>query len=682
MKNVVEFCAKFVLILSIAVSLCFTVINPTWASNESAKYVADELLVKPRVGISKSEIEEILKAHSAAAAGEIKQIKVRRIKVPSHALEKVKAALAKNPHIEFVENNFIADRAFEPNDSRYPSQWHLQKISAPYGWDLCTGSQTVSIAIIDSGVDPAHPDLSDKLLPGYNFLNESTDTHDVCGHGTAVAGSAAAISNNVEGVAGVAWENPIMPLVVVNPDNWATYYDIARAITYAADHGARVMNISIGGSSSSSTLQNAINYAWNKGAVIFACAHNYSTSRPYYPAACANAVAVSATTWSDSLASFSNYGNWIDISAPGLSILTTTRGGGYGYKHGTSFSSPIAAGLAALILSINPSLTNTQVLDIIIQNVDDLGEPGFDQYYGYGRVNVYASLIAAMQAVSPPDTTEPSVSITSPEEGSVVSGLVTVCVSATDNVGIESVELYIDGMLFDTRTTAPYNFTWDTRDYPEGNHELFAVACDTSGNIGQSNYSTVYVNNDIPEDTIAPDVSITSPEEGSVVSGLVTVCVSATDNVGIESVELYIDGMLFDTRTTAPYNFTWDTRDYPEGNYELLAIAHDGSGNTGRSSYVTVYNSQDTTPPTVTITSPSDGSHVSKLVKVSISASDDIGISKIELYLDGALKVIKYESSLSWNWNTRKISKGEHIISTRAYDTEGNIATDSITVYK
>ena len=441
---------QFVITVAVTLALGFAAGGLTWAGNGN-KFVPGELLIQAKAGVSKGKIDKLLKSHGAGTAGEIENIKIRKIKVPAHALEKVKQALAKNPNISFVEKNYIAEAGFEPNDYQYPSQWHLPKISAPGGWDMDTGSETVPIAIIDSGVDPTHPDLSDKIIAGYNFLEGNTDTHDVRGHGTAVAGAAAAMSNNFTGVAGVAWDNPIMPLVVLNADDWASYYDIARAITFAADRGVRIMNISIGGSSSSSTLQNAVNYAWNKGAVIFACAQNYSTSTPYYPAACANVVAVSATTSSDTRASFSNYGDWVDISAPGASILTTNRGGGYGSWNGTSFSSPIAAGVAALILSANPSLTNAQVVDILTQNADDLGASGFDPYFGYGRVNAYQSLAAAMGSAPEPDTTGPSVAMITPQDGATASGGVTVSVSASDDGGVDHVELYIDGDRFGHR---------------------------------------------------------------------------------------------------------------------------------------------------------------------------------------------------------------------------------------
>jgi len=488
-----------------------------WGERVASRYAADELLVQSKRGVPKEKIAEIASAHGGAVQGEIPQIRVKQLKVPPHALEKVKAALQRNPHIDFVERNFFAEGSLTPSDERYPSQWHLPIISAPEGWDISTGSDTVPIAVIDSGVDPTHPDLYDKLLPGYNFLEGNTDTHDVLGHGTKVSGSAAAVTDNFSGVAGVAWQNPIMPLVVLNASNWATYYDIARAITWATDQGARVLSISIGGVSSSSTLQNAVNYAWSRGAIIFASAMNNSTSTPYYPAACDHVVAVAATTSSDTRASWSNYGDWVDLSAPGASILTTTRGGGYGSVSGTSFSAPISAGLAALILSANPSLTNSQVVEIMKQNADDLGAAGFDPYFGWGRINVHASLSAAVGAQpedpgSPPedppadpteppaeppsepteppppapaDTVAPRVSIVSPRDGAYVSSNVKIKVSASDNVGVSRIELYIDGDLLAVASSSnTLTKGWNTRKAAGGEHVISAKAYDAAGNVG------------------------------------------------------------------------------------------------------------------------------------------------------------------------------------------------------
>lgn len=576
-------CWFFVFFLSVL----FLSTSPLASIVYGSEYVSDELLVQPVAGVTDEQLEAIFKSHNVTVADTIPQINVKRLKVSPNAIEQVKSALEKTPLFSYIENNFLATGSKIPNDSYYSSQWHLPKISSPGGWDINTGYGGVPIAIIDSGVDPAHQDLSAKLLPGYNYLDNTTNTADVLGHGTSVAGSAAALSNNVTGIAGVAWNNPIMPLVVLDSTNYASYSNIAKAITYAADHGVRVMNISIGGTSSSSTLQNAVNYAWNKGAVIFAAAANNSTNTPYYPAACNNVVAVSATTSSDTLASFSNYGDWIDISAPGASIYTTANGGGYRSASGTSFSSPISAGLAALIISANSSLTNSQVVDIIEKNADDLGNTGFDVYFGYGRINVYKSLMAATGVTPQPDTTAPTVSVNSPINGATVGGTITVSISATDDVGVSKVELLIGGVVCATDTTSPYDFSWNTTTYTDGAYYLEARAYDAAGNIGLSGSVLVYVSN--PKDTIPPTVNITSPANGAYVVSLQKISISASDNMGVTKIELCIDGKLATSVTgQTTLSYTWNTRKVANGAHVLTANAYDTAGNMNTYS-ITVY---------------------------------------------------------------------------------------------
>ncbi len=577
---------RWLRIFPAAAACCLAAAVTAWGGDAAATYAPGELLVQTKAGVTKDKFEAVLGSLGAATAEEIPQISVKKIKVPPQAQEKVKAALARHPHVKYVENNRIVPPAAVPDDSSYASEWHLPKISAPLGWDISTGSCSIDIAIADSGVDPTHPDLAGKLLPGYNFVLGNTDTHDFYGHGTKVAGSAAAISNNGAGVTGVAWANPIVPLVVTDSSGSAYDSSLASAITYAADKGIRIINLSFGGPGSSITLQNAVDYAWNKGTIVFASAGNYGTNTPNYPAACNHVVAVSATDQNDAKASWSSYGTWVTVSAPGAGILTTANGGGYASVSGTSFSSPIAAGLGALILSVNPNLSNSQVVDIIKQNGDDLGTVGFDEYFGNGRINVYKSLVAASTAVPQTDTVAPTASMGSPASGSSVSGAVQVNVTAQDNVGVAKVDLYVDGALFATDTSAPYSFSWDTTAYADGSHDLYAVAYDAAGNTGTSSHSSVSVNN-IP-DTAPPQIAIITPASGSKVGSKATVKAAASDNKGVVKMELYIDSSLKTTVNSGSLSWSWNTNKAATGAHVIMTKAYDAAGNAGSAS-LTVY---------------------------------------------------------------------------------------------
>jgi subtilisin family serine protease len=364
---------------------------------QAADHVPGRLIVGFRSPSDRTAANRFLLAHRASLRRELPALAAAVVDVPEETSEAVLASLRQTGAFEFVERDYYAHTASDPDDPSYVAQWHLPRIGSPLAWSLSTGSPAVTIAVIDSGVFGHHPDLAAKLVPGWNFVKENADTSDVLGHGTAVAGAVAAATNNGIGVAGVNWAARIMPLVVADDSDFAAYSDIAAAIQYAVDRGVRVINVSIGGSNPSAALQKAIDYAWSRGALIFAAAMNQAVSTPYYPAACPHVIAVSATDSNDRLASFSNYGSWITLSAPGTGILTTANGGGYSYWNGTSFASPIVAGVAALVLSVNPELTNQQVLDILERAADRPAGAGSapDDYYGWGRVNAYRAVLAA-----------------------------------------------------------------------------------------------------------------------------------------------------------------------------------------------------------------------------------------------------------------------------------------------
>jgi thermitase len=388
-------CAFFVRInglLLLAVSLAGAADVPS--------HVPGRLLAAPRPGIDGNLLDYTLKLHAAVVRKHWAGIAVSVLEVPEASSEAIMESLKRTGLFEYVERDQYAHTAGEiPNDPGFVSQWHLAKIQSSQAWSVTTGSPSVVVAVIDTGVHGTHPDLESNLVPGWNFVKSNSDTSDLLGHGTAVAGVIAAASNNGIGVAGVSWQSRMMPLVVVDENDLASYSNIAEAIQYAADRGIRLINISVGGSVQSSTLQSAVDYAWDKGALIFASAMNNGASDPYYPAACNHVMAVSATDSNDHLASFSNYGNWIAISAPGASILTTTNGGGYAYWFGTSFSSPIVAGVAALSLAVNPSLTNAELVTVLEKSADDIGSPGYGVSFGWGRVNAFNAVLAARQEI-------------------------------------------------------------------------------------------------------------------------------------------------------------------------------------------------------------------------------------------------------------------------------------------
>lgn len=554
------------------------------APQKDTPYVPGQIVIQERDGVNQGEINKALAAANAKFLKKLTQTHHDVIHVPEPQVDAVMTYLVGTGLFTVVERDGIARSSSTPNDPNYVAEWHLNRIQAATAWNVTTGSAT-PIAVIDSGVDGTHPDLAGRLVAGWNFLGANSNTSDVLGHGTAVAGTIAAATNNLTGVAGVTWANPIMPLVVLNSSDYASYSDIASAIMYAADRGARVINVSIGGTSASSTLQSAVDYAWNKGAVVFASAMNNSNSTLNYPAACNNVVAVSATNDADTLASFSNYGTWITLSAPGNNILTTNRGGGYGYWYGTSFASPIAAGAAALALALRPSLSAAALVNLLQTNSDDLGAPGYDASFGWGRINLARVVNAAAAMVLTP----PAVSIASPAAGATVSGTVTVSGTSIGPNGITSVQLAVDGNVASTVSGPSFSFAWASGTAAAGSHTLKVTVSDSTGLTGSASVTvTVTVPPPPPPDTIAPALKITSPLTGSRLGNSTAIRVSASDNTGVTQVAVYVDGVQIYRGTSAPYNTNWNTKKVAAGIHVITAKAWDATGNCQTSAPVEV----------------------------------------------------------------------------------------------
>jgi thermitase len=547
-------------------------------------FVPGRVLVKFRSSIGLDHARQIVAALGARDADELPQIGVFVLDLPEQADEEAFAnALQQRPDVEFAELDRIVKPAeVVPNDPWYAgAEWHLPKIAAPAAWPITTGNSGITIAILDSGVDINHQDLSANIVPGWNIVSNNGDMGDVNGHGTNVAGAAAALSNNGIGVASLCWTCKIMPVRISDSTGSSTYSAISSGLNWAADHGARVANISFI-VSESSAVKTAAQYFQSKGGVVTASAGNYSTftsaaDNPYI-------LTVSATDISDAPSGFSNYGNNVDVAAP-EAVYTTVRGGGYMYAGGTSFSAPIVAGVAALVFSVNPSLTPIEVQDILRRSADDLGPAGFDVHYGWGRVN--AARAVAMAGTAAPDQTAPTASFVTPTAGATVFGNAGITVSASDNAGVSSVLLRIDGIDQAIDTTAPYNFSWNTVAVTNGLHTLTCVAADAAGNQSVSSI-TVVVNNLI--DATPPTIAILQPSINAVVSGTVSVLVEANDNGGkVSRVDFYVDNRLTASSTTAPYTMKWNTRKISAGMHVLRCKAYDSAGNLGSSNEVTVF---------------------------------------------------------------------------------------------
>lgn len=333
--------------------------------------------------------------------------------MPHIRMEDAATFLRSLPGVRYVEPNYIYYAFADPNDPGYSQQYGPQRIQANLAWDIWQPRRTVYLAIIDTGISYTHPDLANKFrrhsnnnIYGWNTLTNSTNANDDNGHGTHVAGIAAAEINNGVGIAGIAAWNPnvpnartyvqLMPVKVLNSSGSGTLDSVARGITWAADNGAHVLSLSLGGSQSAQALQDAVNYAWNRGCLIVVAAGNGSSSTPQYPAYYTNCIAVAATDRNDQLAYFSQYGSWVDIAAPGVDIYSTWLNSGYRSLNGTSMACPHVSGVAALVWSHNGSLTNQQLRSILETNVDP-----YRPYAGRtiapnaGRVNAYLALQAA-----------------------------------------------------------------------------------------------------------------------------------------------------------------------------------------------------------------------------------------------------------------------------------------------
>ena len=457
----------------------------------------DRILVKFKKSLPEQAQSAILARYNLSEKSNLPHIGVKIISIPSGttpeaAIEGLKQNEKNN--VDFAEVDALLEPDYIPSDPLVGSEWHISKIVAPNAWDSAKGSG-VTIAILDTGIDCTHPDLAANCVPGRNVVSNNSDTGPVHPHGTYTAGTAAAVGDNLNQMAGVTYTSKIMPVRITNDSTGYAYWsDIANGVIWAADHGAKVVTNSYG-SHVSSTVQSAASYLNSKGGLMFNSAMNSATlmTQDNPP----SMVTVSATDQNDSLASFSNYGTPIDLSAPGVSVMCTTPGGGIGSCSGTSFSAPIAAATAALVWSVKPSLSPSQVESILKSTAQDLGSTGWDQYYGWGRIHAGRAVQAALGTAS--DTTPPSAPTGLGTSTSDSSSVTLSWTASTDNVAVGGYAIFRNNTKIGTTANVSYT---DTSVTAGATYTYVVSAYDSSNNVSPSS-NTLSVTIPMPPQTLS-----------------------------------------------------------------------------------------------------------------------------------------------------------------------------------
>lgn len=425
--------------LMLAVVMAFTtgcgVMGPSVSDRSVGKHQVQQASLKAaaspraviefRSGAEGRGVSELMAKHGIRSVGSIPQLGMNVVALPrGKDRSTLLRTLAAHPDVSSVEADARVRATYIPTDPHHRNQYGNNALHLPQAWDVSRGKGVI-VAVVDTGVDLGHPDLRENLVSGISFVNQievedyenpgqtrvesfpNQGPKDDHGHGTHVAGTIAASMNGV-GVVGAAPMAKIMPIKVLSHTRSGFGSDVAAGIVWAVEHGAKVINLSLGVYGGSKPVERAVRYAIAKGAVVVAAMGNDREDpsleygiHPSYPAALPGVIAVGATDDRDQVASFSNAGKWISVSAPGVDILSTTPTYEdiseplpyeYGEMSGTSMSTPYVAGVAALLLSLYPQMTPAQVKARLEATADDVGVPGFDSYTGHGRVNAARAL--------------------------------------------------------------------------------------------------------------------------------------------------------------------------------------------------------------------------------------------------------------------------------------------------
>lgn len=520
--------------------------------------------------------DKLLSKHNLKEKKEIRQLGIKLLSIslddtPQEVVDRLNAQETNT--IEFAEVDALIEPSLIPNDPNFSDQWHATKIEAPSAWNTTKG-QGVVVAVLDTGVNCNHADLVANCISGWNVISNNNDFTDIYGHGTKVAGVVAETGNNNIGSAGVAFEAKIMPIRITNDTTGYAYFsDVANGIVYAADHGAKIATNSYA-SSNSASVQSAASYLRSKNGLFLAAAGNegvlLTTPNP------TSVITVAATDANDNRAGWSNYGDAIDISAPGVGIYTTSSSGGYTSVSGTSFATPTTAAVLALIFAANPNLTPDQAESILKSTAVDLGSVGWDLYYGWGRVNAAAAVLAARNATGNVDTTPP----TAPTN-LIITALDSTSVqiswnASIDLVGVSGYKIYRDNIEIGTNTMTSYS---DNTVVPEATYNYTVKAFDAAGNISQASNVATAIIPQAPQIVSINSYSVTE-------KNATTATIAWTTNLPSTGIISYgtaksslnlsaTDNTLATDHVITLKNLTKSTRYF----YKITVISNDGSSN-------------------------------------------------------------------------------------------------------
>jgi subtilisin family serine protease/flagellar hook assembly protein FlgD len=609
------------------------------------------LIVRTKVASQLSSVATAVRRQNMKLHLTISALRTVSVQVPASRQTTAMAHLRALPGVTSVEVALTRHFDSSPDDPDYASHQspYLTAVNAPAAWTVQQGSASVVVAVVDSGVDVAHPDLSSKIVGAHNVLDGTSTVTDTVGHGTFVAGVAAAATDNSVGVAGAGYNTSLLAVKVTDSPSISDV-DEAAGVTWAADNGADVINLSLGGSTSSTTEHNAITYAQSKGALIVAAAGNEAVTTPQYPAAYPGVIAVGATNGAGR-ASFSNHGSWVTLAAPGVNIYSTTPTAGstffpaapYNAGDGTSFSTPIVAGEAALLKAQDPTATSATLRTALVNSAHG--------YAGLGLGTGQVDFGAALQHIAP--STTPTVSATGTE------GILTL--SATSSA--PAVKFRVDSgafsaLLATSGGVATYN--WPSWGFANGNHTVTAVDCSLSGECAAAPGSA-----DLSLSNAEP--AVTSPASYASITGGFTITASSPGG----GVRFLIDGLRRGFDATAPYSLAYTGSALSEGPHtvEVVECAVNESVCLGPLSPAIDFNS-NSLHPSITKLSPStfspSGDKIKDATRLSFYLPNSENVVVRFLSSSGALARGPLHlgtlaaGSHSWVWNG-KTNAGHYV---------------------